>query len=51
VGRRRCFEEARRYVFELAYGPRYVTIVDSAAGGVGVALECSGALPSSSFWV
>jgi len=51
VGRRRCFEEARRYVFELAYGPRDVTIVDSAVGGVGVALECSGALPSSSFWV
>jgi hypothetical protein len=51
VGRWRCFEEARRYVFELAYGSRDVTIVDLAMGGVGVALECSGALPSSSFWV
>jgi hypothetical protein len=44
VGRRRCFEEARRYVFELAYGPRDVTIVDSAVGGAGVALDCSGDL-------
>jgi hypothetical protein len=49
VGRRRCFEEARRYVFGLAYGPRGVTIVDSALGGDGVALDCSGDVPLQLF--
>ncbi len=48
VGRRRCFEEARRYAFALAYGPGAITLVDAALGGGGIPINC-GDLPLELF--
>lgn len=49
VGRRRCFEEARRYAFALAYGPGRITLVDAALGGQGIPIDCSEDIPLQLF--
>lgn len=48
VGRRRCFEEVRRYVFSLAYGPSAITLADAALGAKGIPIDC-GDLPLELF--
>ncbi|MEZ0248399.1 MAG: hypothetical protein ABWJ97_03920 [Thermoproteus sp.] len=50
TGRRRCFEEVRRYAFALRYGPGDVTLRDSAVrDGDGISIDCSGDIPLQLF--
>lgn len=50
LGRRRCFEEVKRYVFRIAYGRRNLTLIDTAIReSDGVYIDCAGDLVSQLF--